>query len=124
MKKLNKSQISKLSFPDFEIEEMLFLPHKKELHIYVEGAWLEMGEGVRLGRGVLFFNNWEYLTINKFDTYKNIWSPIEIEAFEPLKDLCEVKFNNCIVLLSGFGKETGQWLEWKISNPQVSAAFE
>ncbi|MGL4348416.1 MAG: hypothetical protein ACRCSV_03035 [Chlamydiales bacterium] len=72
-----------------------------------------MGEGVELGKGILYFNNWENFSINRFDPYKEEWVHLNESIIELLKNICEVKFSDSIVYLYGFGKQTGQWLEWK-----------
>lgn len=124
MKNLDEIKMRKLSFPDFEVEKMEFSPEQKILKIFVEGAWLEENGGKRLGKGILFFNNWESLTINRFDPVAETWSLVEIVHPEHLKDLCEIKFFNSNVSLCGFGEKIGQWLEWKIVNTKMHAEFE
>ncbi len=56
--------VSNLSFPDFDVEKMEFSLQEKSLKIFVGGALLEENGGRKiLGKGVLFFNNWESLFI-------------------------------------------------------------
>ncbi len=43
---------------------------------------------------------------------------------EHLKDLCEVKFEDSTILLYGFGKQTGHWMEWKIQKMKMHAEFD
>jgi len=38
MKKLNESLMKNLSFPDFEVNKMIFSPLTRSLKIFVEGA--------------------------------------------------------------------------------------
>lgn len=124
MKKgLDEINIRNLSFPDFDVEKMEFSPKEKTLKIFIEGAWLEENGGEMLGKGVLFFNNWESLSINRFDSDTRTWTQIE-NIPEYLIDLCEVKFLNSDVNLCGFGKQTGQWLEWRIKHTEIHAEFE
>lgn len=113
-----------LSFPDFEVEKMEFSRQEKLLKIFIEGAWLDVGKGTKLGKGILFFKEWGALSISRFNPIKEKWSPVEDFSPESLRDLCEVKFFDSTVSLCGFGKQTGQWMEWKIIKPKMHAEFE
>lgn len=115
--------ISNLSFPDFDVEKMEFSPQEKTLKVFVQGAWLEENGGEMLGKGVLFFNNWESLSINRLDPVTDIWTLLE-NIPEYLVDLCEVRFLNSDVHLCGFGKTTGRWLEWRLKHTEMHAEFE
>lgn len=120
----NERSMKNLSFPDFEVEKMEFLPEQKILKIYVQGAWLEENGGKILGKGILFFKNWETLSMRRYDPILEKWFEEEIANFEELRDLSEVKFFNSNAFLNGFGKRVGHWLEWKIVNTTMYAEFE
>lgn len=125
MKILNENMMKNLSFPDFEVEKMEFSPQKKILKIFVEGAWLDVDGGTKLGKGILFFNEWKSLTIYRFDPSTEKWSSADDEfPAEQLRALCEVNFFGSTISLSGFGKQLGQWMEWKIVNAKMHAEFE
>jgi hypothetical protein len=116
--------IKNLSFPDIEVENMEFSPQEKTLKIFVDGAWLDVDGGVKLERGILFFKEWESLSINRFNSTTEKWSSVEEFEAEPLRDLCEVNFFDSTISLCGFGTQIGQWVEWKIVNAQMYAEFE
>ena len=124
MRILDKNMMKKLSFPDFDVEKMEFLPQKKMLKIFIDGAWLDIEEGMQLGKGVLFFSDWENLSIRRFDSTIEKWFTVEELRIECLEDLCEVKFSDSTVSLCGFGKKNGQWMEWKIVNTKMHAEFD
>ena len=96
----------------------------KKLKIFVDGAWLEIDEGSQLGRGVLYFNDWENLSVSRFDPHTEHWLDVSVTAVEPLKDLCEVKFVDSIICLYGFGERSGHWTEWKFQKAKIHAEFE
>lgn len=121
---LNEQSIKKLSFPDFDVERMEFSPTEKILNIFVEGAWLKIDGGKELGKGFLFFSEWESLSINSFHPIAETWSLVKEDSTERLKDLCRVQFNDLFVSLAGFGDEEGHWMEWKIVKPKMYAEFE
>ena len=124
MKTFNQETIRSFSFPDFEIEKIQFSFDKREIKIFIEGAWLNMGQGVQLGKGILYFNNWEKFLINRFDPYKEQWIHLNKSVIESLQDICDLKFSDSTVYLYGFGKETGQWLQWKFKKTEIHAEFE
>jgi hypothetical protein len=124
MRNLDEIMMRSLSFPDFNVEKMEFLPEQKILKVFVEGAWLGINGGTVLGKGVLFFNDWDVSSISRYDPILEKWYELEISNSEELRDLCEVKFSNSNISLCGFGKKLGQWLEWKISNAKMHAEFE
>lgn len=120
---LDAQMMKNLSFPDFEVEKMELSPQEKTLKIFVEGAWLDIDGGTKLGKGVLFFKGWESLAINRFNPITEKWSLVEEVSPETLRDLCEIKFFDASISLSGFGKTLGQWMEWRISNVDMHAEF-
>ena len=125
MKNLNENMMKNLSFPDFQVEKMEFSPREKILKVYVEGAWLDADGGTKLGKGVLFFNGWEALSIRRYNSETEKWSLIDVEPpVEQLIDLCEFKFIDSTVFLFGFGKNLGQWMEWEIVNAKMHGEFE
>jgi hypothetical protein len=122
MKTIEEGMMKLLSFPDVEVSKMVFFPNKKSLQILVDGAFLEGGQ--KLEKGILYFDDWKSIEINRFDTQSEEWLPVEQSIVEPLRDLCEVNFSEEVTSMAGFGKETGQWVEWKISHPKMHAEFE
>ncbi len=116
--------LKEISFPDVRVEKMEFLPNEKMLKVSINRASLDIGEGTLLGKGVLFFYNWENISIRKYDTPTKEWSDLDPYRAETLVDLCETTFFDSNVSLCGFSKESGQWLEWKIINTQMHAEFE
>ena len=51
MRNLDEIMMKNLSFPDFSVEKMEFLPEQKTLKIFVECAWLAVDGGTVLGKG-------------------------------------------------------------------------
>lgn len=124
MQILDEDMMKNLSFPDFDVEKMEFIPEKKTLKVFVAGAWLDVNGGMLLNKGVLFFNNWDSLSIIRYDHALEKLFEVEIAHAEELSDLCEVIWLNSDVSLCGFGKQVGHWIEWKILNTKMRAEFE
>lgn len=111
-----------LSFPDFGVEKVEFIPKEKKLIIVIEGAYLDQNDGQILGKGMLYFNDWEEISFRKYDCHTDTWSVVNESDFEPLQDICEEKFDDSVVYLCGFSKS--QWMEWKIQNAKMYAEFD
>lgn len=124
MKIIDKNMMQNLSFPDFEVENTELYVEKKMLKIFVSGAWLNLDLGLKLGKGILVFSEWDSILINQFNSKTEQWSSIKPIQSESLKDLCEFIFSDSTVLLCGFGKKTGEWMEWKILGGTMYAEFE
>ena len=124
MKILDEKTMKNLSFPDFDVEKIEFSPEGNELKIFVEGACLDINGGSLLGKGILYFKDWENLSMSWFDPNTEKWLDVNEAAIEPLKDLCEVKFVDSTIYLYGFGKQFGYWMEWKIQKTKMHAEFE
>lgn len=115
-----------LSFPDIDVEKMEFSPVEKVLRVFISGAWLDIkGENSKqLGKGILFIDAWDTLSIQQFDALEEKWEILNTSAPEFLRDLCEVKLSDNTISLCGFGKESGVWVEWKINHAKIHAEFD
>jgi len=124
IKNLDETMMQSLSFPDIDVAKMEFFPETKILNVFVDGGYLSLGNGVDLGAGVLYFNDWDSISIRRYIYSSKLWLSVTDTDPEQLKDLCEVKFTNSEVFLCGFGKKEGDWLEWRIINTKMHAEFE
>lgn len=124
MKIFEENLIKLLSFPDYEVEKIELSLEEKILKIFIEGAWLDLKDGIQLGKGFLCFQDWESFSMNRFDPHTEKWFTINELKVEPLKDICEMKFTDHAVYLYGFGKQIGQWTEWKIQKAKMHAEFD
>ena len=107
--------------PDYDVE-MEFSPNQKSLKVIVEAAWLD--DGTQLDNGILYFNEWESLSVRKYDSSTDKWSDLGEADADILRYLCEVIFLESSTLLNGFGKKSGHWTEWQIFKGQMHAEFE
>jgi len=123
MKFLDKRAMKYLSFPDFDVENMELSTKEKTLKVFIAGAWLDIDEGSQLGRGILYFSDWEKITISRFDPQTEEWLTISEVNTEPLKDLCEVQFADSDVSLCGFSTPSGHWVKWNIQKAKMRAEF-
>jgi len=125
MKKIEKFLLPYLSFPDCLVENLELSPNKKKLKIFVDGAYLDINNGISFGKGFLIFTNWESLSIKKYNIKIKKWTEVTIsQEIDPLKDLCEVSFTKSRTILSGFSKKNIDWMEWEITHAKIVAEFE
>ncbi len=119
-------QLQNLSFPDFNVIGVLFNPAEKYMQIEVDGAWFEnLGStGKELGNGTLIFKSWRNLEIWQYDSDLNTWVKMHFDAFECVKNICELIVGKNQICIQGFGKKSGKWLEYRIHSPQVQLEFE
>lgn len=125
VRKLDEMEMRNLSFPNFEVEKIEFSLEQKTLKFFMEDVGLKENDEINLGKCVLFFSDWESLTITRFNPVTETWMlvPVENADSEYLKYICESKFFDSSVCLSGFD-EKNQQLEWKIINTKMYAEFE
>lgn len=123
MKRLDENAMRFLSFPDFDVEKVEFSSADKALKVFVSGAWLDVTGGQELGKGCLYFADWEDFSIHRYDSLNEKWSNVSAMNIDPLKDICEIKFDDSSICLFGFTKQYGQWTEWRIKKSKMSAEF-
>lgn len=85
---------------------------------------MDVDGGYELGKGTLYFSDWDFIKINRFDPFTNVLSPVTCYPVEALKDLCKVDFSSSTIFLAGFGAQIGYWMEWNIVRPKMHAEFE
>lgn len=113
-------RLSHLSFPDAQVEHVdLDLPAKR-LTLRIDGAWLD-GEGIgSIGAGDLVVTGWEHLDVRVYDHERDAWSRV---AFMPLRDICEFCVDASQIVLRGFAKDTGSWMEIAASGAQTRGTY-
>lgn len=115
MKIISTQELQQLSFPDYSVLEMQVSTSENLLVIFVEAGWLSTPHGgEELKHGTLLFKNWETLQVKLYDHENYRWIEPTGPPVDTLTDLCEAEFSEHHVLLRGFGKHTGQWLEYKV----------
>lgn len=123
MKIIDSQMMRYLSFPDYDIEKIEFIPESKKLKIFIEGAWLDISGGQKLGKGILFFNDWDEIEIKVFDHENKRWLDLDQSSINQLKDICEIKFLDNSLYLYGFDKKSHLWMECKIVGSKMHSEF-
>ena len=119
--KIKQNLLNKLSFPDSDVQRMLFFESKKRIEIYLEGAYLDIDGGRFFDSGNLFIFGYKGIEAKLYDNDK--WKPLGIKNYDPLKSIEEFVFREENIILRGFGKNTGKWVEYKIISPKIEANF-
>jgi hypothetical protein len=112
------SELGLLSFPDAQVLEIKINTENKLLSLSVDNAYLDKNAGVNIDGGILTINDWE-----QFET--KIYSPERewYNDFDELKDIGEFTVSDGQIKLKGFGKRTGQWVEYIFSNAQANFIY-
>ncbi|CAG9001007.1 MAG: hypothetical protein CENE_03029 [Candidatus Celerinatantimonas neptuna] len=119
---INKTELGKLSFPDFTVTQMVINLDKKVSEIFTDGAVIDDDAGlIELDSGKLVIKHWQEISIREYQADISSWVGIELLQADKLKDICEEVFDDDIVL-RGFGYQSGLWLEYKFIKPEIMYA--
>lgn len=110
MKLLTKNEIQRLSFPDCIVEKMQFDIADRIVNIKTNIGYLSINEGINLKNCKLTLKNWQELRGSLYNSKTKKWEKLDIDNMEELIDICEFNYGKEITF-SGFGKESGQWIE-------------
>ena len=116
MRKLSEFEKCKLSFPDCIVEDMQYAISSGFVKIKTNSGYLSIDGGIELRSCGLFFKNWELVKARLYRTKTKEWEDLSEGDVEKLADICEFKYENGNVVLSGFGKESWQWIEISFTN--------
>jgi hypothetical protein len=120
--KLNQNMLNKISFPDYEILNMDVNLENKIIKIEIEGAFLNISEGLFLKRGIIIFDNFNNLEIKYYDD--NLRKFFLMQNIDLLKSIDEFIYDKSETILKGFGKQTGKWTEYHIFDGKIEAIFD
>ena len=121
-------EIGNIEFADCRIIEMLFSKNYTNLSIIFEESY-HIGEKTWLGKTKLIISNWKDLTVEKYvtksldskgQTFIIDWEK-ESETFEMIQESLQ---NENDLSLSGFSKETGNWLTYNFKNCDYTISLE
>ena len=108
-----------LVFSDFKIIKENISFKNKEIIFFFENAY-DVEKSSHIGPTILKINNWteikvyKFISNDKFLTFeKTLLNESEIEFFDMIM---EIKKENNMILLGGFSKQTGCWLNYEITN--------
>lgn len=119
---INKTELGKLSFPDFTVTQMVINLDKKVSEIFTDGAVIDDDARlIELDSGKLVIKHWQEISIREYQADISSWVGIELLQADKLKDICEEVFDDDIVL-RGFGYQSGLWLEYKFIKPEIMYA--
>ncbi len=104
------SELSLLSFPDSQVLKININIENKLLSLSVDNAYLDRNSGINIDGGILTINDWEQFEAKIYSS-EGVWS----NDFDELKDIGEFTVSDEQIKLKGFGKRTGQWVEYAFS---------
>jgi hypothetical protein len=121
--KILKEDLNKLSFADYAIEAMALDIKMKILDIKIDGASFKLNENwKKLGMGTIKIFDWKKIAISMYDSKGQKWVNLGESNWDNLKEICEIELNETLCL-KGFGKRTGQWIQFDILSPKIDINF-
>lgn len=122
--KYTYDQFKKLNFSDFNIESMTLDKVSKIVTIKIEGARLkENYDWLVLSHVLIKIYSWYEISILLYETNNSTWLSLNQDEYDPLKEICETNTDNKLTL-KGFGKRTGQWVEYIFFNAKIEISFD
>ena len=118
---IENNLLNKLSFPDFMIKKMVFSDKLKVIEIYIEGDYLDIKGGMFLKNGKIILKNYKRIIAKLFDNES--WKMLTSCNYDELKSLEEFIYLDSNIILKGFGKNTGKWIEYIIFKPLIDVEF-
>lgn len=120
MKPIHRPQLSQLSFPDYEVLKWSWDPSGRRLEVQMDGAWLDENGGQKLGPGPLIVEAWVDACVEAYDSQSETWSDVAVPPDMRLKDLCEVSFDEEVMVLCGFAVGSGAWTRFTFRGARAS----
>lgn len=121
--RLYKDDFNKLGFCDFDVLKMHLEKNTRTMYIKVQGASYKTGEKVAILNNVnikIYF--WKLISIGLTSKNKIIY--LDENNYDPLREICEARMIDDVLILNGFGENTSLWVEYKFSSPQIEIIFE
>ncbi len=120
---ITRKNLKNICFSDRVIENMNVDFEKKTILISVDGAFLKINNKLtNLNAGKIEITMWKNLYISIFSSEEKNWFLMDSNNFDTLKEICEINYNENLIF-SGFGKNTGQWLEYKFEGSDIKISF-
>lgn len=128
---VQQNLIKSLCFSDTPVLKMEFSLETKSLKIFVRGSVVKQRSEILqqnnnnpwLGKGVLFFKNWNCIKVNRYVNEK-LHGELDESLFEPLENILSFEEDSDCVKIAGLGYESNYWEEWTIVGSQYHGEFE
>ena len=119
--KIYNDDFNKLNFCDFNITEMYIDQKLKIINIILEGAYY--GKLKILSDLNIKIFSWKSISILMYEPYSKKAIDLNENNYDPLSRICESKLDEKLIL-NGFGKKTGFWVEYEIYDPGIEVFFK
>ncbi len=114
---INPELYDKISFPDCSVKTISYDLENKILVVKIDGIYIENFITGQTKECVITVTQWNKFEILEYhnDKYKKL----KISNIDLLKDICESKIGSDQLVLKGFGKLSGHWIEYHLSKPNI-----
>lgn len=123
MEIINLLELQNLSFPDCQILKMFIDMNNKIAEIYTNSGYINLRGGINLLNCQIILKNWASIDIALYNSKTKIWEKLNSSNIDYLDDICEFNFGE-LIIFKGFGKRSGQWIEYSFKNPEYQINCE
>ncbi|NRA66654.1 MAG: hypothetical protein HRU19_19350 [Pseudobacteriovorax sp.] len=120
---VSEKDLKCLSFPEAQVLEMNVDPLRKTINIHVDHAYIDdSNSGIHLQKVVLSISDFRDISACEFES--GILKPINPEDHRFfLRDICEFLIENDQILIKGFSKIRGFWVEFEILHGKLTVEY-
>jgi hypothetical protein len=108
---------NRVYFSDYLVESINYDPNKKKMVINMDGIYIENLITDHSKKCKIDISAWEKFEIKEYNMHE--WINLDINHLEPLDEICESTINLEHTILKGFGKISGQWIEYHFYKPNI-----
>ena len=114
---INPDLYGQISFPDYSVKTISYDLENKILVIRIDGIYIEDTITDSSKECLITISNWGKFEI--FEYHNDKYRKLKIEHIDLLEDICESKISLDQLVLKGFGKLSGHWIEYHLSKPNI-----
>jgi len=115
----SRQKLGLVSFPDYTVTLWKVDAEIRKITIITDGAFYNDAERLSFDRAELTFSDWTSICVRYFDAQGDKWRGCSYD-YDDVKDICEFDCFPKKVLLKGFGRRSGQWMEFIITGGTVA----
>ena len=114
---INPEHYDKISFPDCSVKTISYDLENKIVVVKIDGINIDNFFTGQTKECVITLTQWNKFEILEY--HNNKYKKLKIRNIDLLKDICESKISSDQMVLKGFGKLSGHWIEYHLSKPNI-----
>lgn len=118
--KIENLDFNKVSFSDCKIEKFEIDFLLKELTISLDTIYYKTDNVFKEFKNVFVkVFSWRKIIITVYDPKDKTWKTLNENNYDIFREICEIKYDGANLVLSGFGKNTNEWIQYTIDTPKA-----